>query len=236
MLARVRTSAPLLLQLAQMSSAPSPNVEINPNVHERAVMHTSAMEWRPSPDARVWRRRVYLRGTDVEGSHVSGVVRFEPGSSFHSHPHPRGEEILVLSGVFSDQRGDHGAGSFLLNPEGFEHAPHSEQGCELFVRLRQYAGHDRPQLAIHTDQLPWLPSEHAGVAFKQLFADERWPDVATLQRYELACVLLCVCSTAADDRHRFSLSRTQLGAWHATTTRTVEQEPRGVRGRWSVER
>lgn len=32
----------------------------------------------------------------------TSVVRYEPDSYFDWHPHPRGEEYLVLEGVFSD--------------------------------------------------------------------------------------------------------------------------------------
>jgi hypothetical protein len=107
------------------------------------------------------------------------------GSSFHHHPHPQGEEILVLDGVFSDWRGDHKAGTLLLNPEGFEHAPYSAAGCEVFVRLRQYAGTDRPQLAIDSNALDWVAHPtFSGVELKHLFGDaSRWSDSAYLQRY-----------------------------------------------------
>jgi len=40
------------------------------------------------------------------------------------------------------------AGSYLLNPEGFEHAPFSKPGCLLFVKLRQDPGLDRRPVAI----------------------------------------------------------------------------------------
>ena len=64
-------------------------------------------------------------------------MRFAEGASFAAHDHPEGEEILVLDGVFSDERGDWPEGSYLLNPEGFQHAPFSVEGCLLFVKLRQ---------------------------------------------------------------------------------------------------
>ena len=41
---------------------------------------------------------------------------------------------------FSDESGDWGADTCLLNPEGFRHAPFSREGCLIFVKLRQAAG------------------------------------------------------------------------------------------------
>ncbi|MCA9622561.1 MAG: cupin domain-containing protein, partial [Myxococcales bacterium] len=73
-----------------------------------------------------------------------------------------GEEILVLAGTFSDHTGDHGPGSYLLNPEGFEHAPSSNEGCDIFVKLRQYPG-DRPTVRIDTQRSAWEPYRFDGV-------------------------------------------------------------------------
>src|SRR3546814_19133756 len=71
-------------------------------------------------------------------------------SSDLAHGHPQGEGILVLDGVFSDEHGDYPAGTFLLNPAGFRHAPFSEDGCILFVKLCQFPGEGREHLAIDT--------------------------------------------------------------------------------------
>lgn len=80
----------------------------------------------------------------------------------------------MLSGVFSDVNGDHTAGTLLLNPEGFEHAPSSAEGCEILVRLRQYPGTDRPQVALNTASVPWEPLPgHSAVQRKQLFRSSR---------------------------------------------------------------
>eukprot|EP00954_Amorphochlora_amoebiformis_P014854 1161853-Amorphochlora_amoeboformis.AAC.4 len=45
---------------------------------------------------------------------VTSVVRYAPGSKFHKHPHPEGEEFIVLSGIFSDHSGDYGPGTYCL--------------------------------------------------------------------------------------------------------------------------
>ena len=104
------------------------------------------MDWTPSPSGTVWRKRVHLVGP-AESGQVTSVVRYEPRSTFHAHEHPDGEEILVLDGVFSDEHGDWPAGTYLLNPEGFRHAPFSREGCVLFVKLRQFPGRTREHVA-----------------------------------------------------------------------------------------
>lgn len=83
------------------------------------------MEWTQTPSKTVTRKRLECKGA-YEAGRVTSVVKYEAGSSFPEHPHPSGEEILVLEGVFSDQTGHHKQGSYLLNPEGFRHAPFSE--------------------------------------------------------------------------------------------------------------
>jgi hypothetical protein len=57
--------------------------------------------------------------------------------------HEQGEEFLVLSGTFSDQYGDYPAGTYVRNPPGSAHAPHSDTGCVILVKLRQM-GADEP--------------------------------------------------------------------------------------------
>jgi hypothetical protein len=112
---------------------------INGDLTIRATADTSRMAWSASPSRTVWRKRVHLVGPPESGQ-VTSIVRYEPGATFPSHDHPGGEEILVLEGVFSDEHGDWPAGTYLLNPEGFRHAPGSRDGCLLFVKLRQFPG------------------------------------------------------------------------------------------------
>jgi len=87
--------------------------------------------------ATVSRKRFHLVG-EAESGQVTSLVQYGPGASFPAHPHPRSEEILVLSGIFSDETGDWPKGSYLLKPEGFTHAPYSKAGCRLLVKLGQY--------------------------------------------------------------------------------------------------
>jgi anti-sigma factor ChrR (cupin superfamily) len=141
------------------------------------------MEWAPSPSGSVWRKRVHLVGP-AESGQVTSIVRYEPRSSFPAHDHPEGEEILVLRGVFSDEHGNWPAGTFLLNPEGFRHAPFSEPGCELFVKLRQFPGRERHHVVLETGKLSWQPSRVHGIEHKNLYQQAGFSDVTRLERWQ----------------------------------------------------
>ncbi|HMB77920.1 MAG TPA: cupin domain-containing protein [Kiloniellaceae bacterium] len=154
---------------------------LNNDFSKRVVLRTEEMDWQPSPSPSVWRKRLDLAG-DVEASRVTSVVRYDPRSHFHAHPHPDGEEILVLSGVFSDEQGDHAAGSYLLNPEGFSHAPFSDEGCVLFVKLRQYRGLDRAQIKVDTAARHFSPASATGVETMQLYSEPEHPEQVDLVR------------------------------------------------------
>lgn len=156
---------------------------INGDLSARAVAHTAEMEWTSSPSGTVWRKRVHLVGAPESGQ-VTSIVRYEPASSFPAHDHPDGEEILVLDGVFSDEHGDWPAGTYLLNPEGFRHAPFSKTGCRLFVKLRQFPGKERRHLVIDTTALEWRVDTGKGVAVKPLYEQDGFSDQMFLERWD----------------------------------------------------
>ncbi len=66
------------------------------------------------------------------------LMRLAPGSKLPPAPSPAcrlgGEEILVLEGVFSDERGDHPAGAWIRNPVQAAHQAYSADGCLLYVK------------------------------------------------------------------------------------------------------
>jgi hypothetical protein len=139
---------------------------LNADMSIVAVVHSRSMDWQSSPSSTVSRKRFHLAG-EAESGQVTSLVQYGPGANFPSHPHPGGEEILVLSGIFSDETGDWPKGSYLLNPEGFTHAPYSKAGCQLFVKLRQYSGEQPARLAL--DSLD--TTEIEGIDCKLLYSD-----------------------------------------------------------------
>jgi len=138
------------------------------------------MDWQASPSPSVWRKRLDL--IDGEYSRVTSVVRYAAESSFHTHGHPAGEEILVLEGVFSDEHGDYPAGSYLLNPKGFRHTPFSRAGCVLFVKLCQYPGDDRTKIAVDTNAEPWMAGAQRGLEVLPLYHEMDRPETMCLER------------------------------------------------------
>jgi anti-sigma factor ChrR (cupin superfamily) len=140
------------------------------------------MPWSPSPSPGVWRKRVHRVGPPESGQ-VTSVVRYDASSVFPVHEHPDGEEIFVIEGIFTDERGDWPAGSYLLNPEGFRHAPSSREGCVIFVKLRQFPGRGRHKVALDTETLDWRPGEIAGIAIKPLYEQTGFDDVTRLERW-----------------------------------------------------
>lgn len=158
-------------------------MSINGDLESFCAVDTSRMQWTASPSGTVWRKRVHLVGP-AESGQVTSIVRYDRDSSFPEHDHPGGEEILVLQGVFSDQQGDWPAGTYLLNPEGFRHAPFSGPGCVLFVKLRQYPGKNRHHLATDTNALSWQACAVPGVARKPLYSQAGYTDTVELQKWD----------------------------------------------------
>lgn len=151
---------------------------LNADLSQPAQAETERMSWEASPSPTVWRKRLDLSGG--EQSRVTSVVRYDADSSFPPHDHPLGEEILVLTGTFSDEHGDYAAGTYLLNPPGFRHAPRSRRGCTLFVKLRQYGGERRHHVVIDTSTAPWQPGPVPGVDILPLYHHTAYPETIEL--------------------------------------------------------
>ena len=130
---------------------------LNMDFSKKVVIDTNQHEWVPSPSPNVWRKP--LAREEAESGHTTSVVRFESNSYFPQHEHPLGEEILVLEGVFSDEHGDYGSGTYIRNPPGSTHSPFSRQGCVLFVKLDQFHPEDTATVRIDTRVTNWLPGQ-----------------------------------------------------------------------------
>jgi len=157
--------------------------QMNGDLSKACSVDTGQLAWTQSPSGTVWRKRVHLVGP-AESGQVTSVVRYDADSNFPTHEHPDGEEILVLEGVFSDEQGDWPAGTFLLNPQGFRHAPFSKNGCVLFVKLRQFPGTDRRHVAVDTSSLDWQMSATPGVMHKPLYAQNGYTDTMALEKWD----------------------------------------------------
>lgn len=128
---------------------------INMDFKQRVVIKTAKKAWEQSPSPGVMRKP--LARENHESGHATSIVKYKAGAKFNSHNHPLGEEIYVISGVFSDETGDYPTGSYFRNPKGFVHAPFSIKGCELLVKLHQISPLDNKRICIDTHQQEWLP-------------------------------------------------------------------------------
>ena len=131
--------------------------KLNMDFSQRVVVNTARRDWIVSPSRQVWRKP--LEREAAEHGRTTSVVRFEAGSMFPRHEHPLGEEILVLEGVFSDEHGDYGPGTYLRNPPGSAHSPFSRDGCVLFEKLDQFDREDARTVRIDTRTARWLPGQ-----------------------------------------------------------------------------
>ena len=131
---------------------------INADFRKPAIVVPHADAWVHSPESGVDRLMLDRIGGEV--ARATSLVRYAPASSFPRHTHGKGEEFLVLEGVFSDESGDYPAGSYVRNPPGSSHSPFSKSGGRIFVKLRQFEDDDLQPLVVHTfDAAVWPPGE-----------------------------------------------------------------------------
>ncbi len=151
---------PTLITVMGNNGAEMEFVPLRMDLTERAVMTPVHYQWLASPSQTV--ERMPLEREASETGRTTSLVRYQPGAAFAEHAHPRGEEILVLEGVFQDEHGDYPAGTYLRNPPGSSHRPRSQDGCLLFVKLCQFADDDLAQIRINTNQTPFVQG-HGGL-------------------------------------------------------------------------
>jgi anti-sigma factor ChrR (cupin superfamily) len=128
-------------------------MNINTDYNERVVVNHHNLPWTESPETGVERRILERLGGEI--ARATSIVRYLAKSKFESHTHEFGEEILVLDGVFSDDSGDYPAGTYIMNPPGSMHAPFSESGCTLFVKLRHLGKDQVTREIVDTNTAPW---------------------------------------------------------------------------------
>jgi quercetin dioxygenase-like cupin family protein len=127
-------------------------VQIRADYDTTTAVPPAAFTWVPSPASGV--ERVMLDRLGGEVAVATSLVRYAPGARFATHEHGGGEEFLVLEGEFGDEQGRYPAGTYVRNPIGTAHAPFSEPGCLLFVKLRQFSPRDVRQFSIRLPEDP----------------------------------------------------------------------------------
>jgi anti-sigma factor ChrR (cupin superfamily) len=153
---------------------------INGDFSKRVVIRPGDIEWAQSPMPGVERKMLDRIGGEV--ARATSIVRYAPNSRFSEHTHGGGEEFLVLEGVFSDEHGDYGPGTYIRNPIGTHHSPHSDPGCTIFVKLQQFDPADNRPVTIDTRREIFRPGVVPGLTVLPLhqFGSER----VVLMRWE----------------------------------------------------
>ncbi|WP_349963229.1 cupin domain-containing protein [Rhizobium sp. ZPR3] len=159
---------------------------LNEDLSKRTIVHAAKLDWISSPAKGVDRRMLFRIGD--EKAHATSIVRYAPESSFSYHGHPGGEEFLVLEGVFQDESGDFPAGTYVRNPPGTGHAPKSDSGCTILVKLWQFKASDRERIVSRLGDAPSASARHgvgnSCVLFDgpdELVMTEDWQANATLE-------------------------------------------------------
>lgn len=166
------------MSAADAAAAPAVTL-INADLAVRAAVDGASLPWVASPSPMVERRMLERRGDEL--ARATSLVRYAPGSRFPSHRHDGGEEFLVLDGVFCDQHGDFPAGTYVRNPVGSAHAPHTDQGCVIFVKLWWSHADDHAFVRIDTtDETRWTADDAQGV--DQMALHAFGPETAALYR------------------------------------------------------
>lgn len=146
------------------------DVNLNMDFTKPTAIKAEDMEWTPSLLPGVERRQ--LARENAESGHATSIVRYVPGSSFSEHVHGNGEEFLVIDGVFSDEGGHYGKGTYVRNPPGSRHAPYSKDGCTIFVKLCQMQPEGEPAIVAQIADIPWRASQSKAHRVKPLFCNE----------------------------------------------------------------
>ncbi len=147
-------------------------MKINADFDKRVMVHSDELDWITSPTAGVDRRMLDRIGDEV--ARATTIVRYAKGSKFPAHVHTGGEEFIVLDGVFQDEHGNLPAGSYIRNPPTTRHAPGSDDGCTIFVKLWQYDMDDRTQVTTDMNKNTSVDAAgRDGVAVMPLFSDTR---------------------------------------------------------------
>lgn len=156
---------------------------LNMSFSERVVIDTNTVEWVTSPLPGVERRM--LERENEESGRATSMVRYAPDSHFSPHTHGGGEEFYVLDGVFSDEHGDFGPGSYIRNPIGSNHRPFSVDGCTIFVKLWQMNTDDQTWVRKDTNTTEWYPGLVPGLEVMPLhsFGSEN----VALVRWQAGC-------------------------------------------------
>lgn len=84
------------------------------------MLDLSKIDWRATRHEGIYLHT--LRRDEATGD-ATVLIRMEPGCSYPAHRHCGIEEVFILQGGYTDSRGTHHAGDYVLNEAGSAHKP-----------------------------------------------------------------------------------------------------------------
>jgi len=156
-------------------------MKLHTDLTQRVRVDTATLDWWPSPEPGVERKVLERDGEEV--ARATSLVRYTPGSAFAAHTHDLGEEFLVLAGSFADEHGTYPAGTYVRNPPRSRHAPRSEAGCTLLVKLRQMHPDDRERVVVDTTAGAWQAGQEGGPERMPLYRHPGSTETVALVRF-----------------------------------------------------
>ena len=78
---------------------------------------------------------IHVLRRDDETKDVTVFIRMQPGCGYPAHRHVGVEEVLILQGGYRDERGEHHAGDYIINPAGSTHHPLALEGTDDCIML-----------------------------------------------------------------------------------------------------
>lgn len=97
-------------------------------------LDANALDWRPTDTPGFWAKPLL---SDAATGARTELSRMEPGAYVGAHSHDELEEILVLSGEFSDEERTYRTGDYCVRAPGALHTTRSEHGCTVLVIYRR---------------------------------------------------------------------------------------------------
>ncbi len=90
----------------------------------------AGLEWRATRERGVSWIPLFLEaeaggrsGGEGDRGDATVLIRMDPGCGYPAHRHVGVEEVLVLAGGYTDERGTYATGEYVRYPEGSTHAP-----------------------------------------------------------------------------------------------------------------
>ena len=148
--------------------------EINSDFSAPVIVKANLHNWHHKNKTDIIRKR--LEHIDIGGPRLTSLVQFPPGLTFKKCSHNRGEEFLVLSGDFSNDKKNFSPGTYVRNPPGKLFTSATKTGCTLLFKTGQFQKLDNKRCVIHPNdhKNSWKATGEPGVSRNELhqFLDE----------------------------------------------------------------